>query len=47
MPKRTDAKFNLLVRKTQKTKGVQSFTLGFSVSLAAEKINKIINKIFA
>lgn len=43
MPKRPDAKFDILIRKMQKTKGVQSFTLGFSVGPAAEKINKIIS----
>lgn len=47
MPKRTDPKSDILIHKIQKTKDIQSFTLGFSASLAAEKINKIINKIFA
>lgn len=47
MPKRLGTKFNILIRKMRKIKGVQSFTLGFSVGPAAEKINKIISKIFA
>ena len=47
MPKHLGAMFNIHIRKMQKTKGVQSFTLGFSASLTTEKINKIINKIIA
>lgn len=39
--------FNIYIRKIQKIKDISSSPLGFSVSLAAEKINKIINKIFA
>ena len=47
MPERLGAMFNIHIRKMQKVKDISSFTLGLSVSLTAEKINKIINKIFA